>query len=253
MIDALPIELLPDSARTELDTVTAPLKAFDFDTEVRSRVAAMLEEIESAIDVEVLDQVRAAQTEAATFIASIDPRPAIEGLERDTFTPALERIHGVDPDAALAPVRDAIARIPDLSHLLDPADQLFDELLEGYDRFSPRPLLQPVVAPLAAARAAIAEQLRLDATRAQVEAVRAAALGAVDEVNVAHWLDALAQAAAAALPGSGGAAGAPLGQLVLRLTGHDTSLDPRDVRDGPRPPLGACRLHGPHRVRSRHP
>jgi hypothetical protein len=225
VIDALPLELLPDSARSELDTVTGPIKSFDFDTEIRQKVADQIAAIEDAIDTEVLDQVRQAQAQAAEFITSIDPRPPVEAFERDSFTPALDKVRTFDPDQQLAPMRDAIAAVPDLSRLLDPADAQFDALMARFDELAPRALLEPVAAPLRAARTQAIEQLHLDAIEAQVSAARDAASSTIDAVSVTRWIDALAELAEASLPAPGPAHGSEIGQVVIRLTGAAESLD----------------------------
>ena len=225
VIDALPLELLPDSALSELNTVIGPIKSFDFDTEIRQRIADQIAEIEDSIDTEVLDQVRQAQVQAAEFITSIDPRPPLEAFERDSFTPALEKVKTFDPDEALAPMREAIAAVPDLSRLLDPADAQFDALMARFEELAPRGLLEPVAAPLRAARTQAIEQLRLDAIEAQVAAASDAASSTIDNVSVIRWIDALAELAAASLPAPGPADGSEIGQVVIRLTGTADGLD----------------------------
>jgi hypothetical protein len=225
VIDALPLDLLPDSARSELDTVIEPIKTFDFDTEVTQRLADQLDEIRSAIDEDVLGQVRAAQAEATEFLASIDPRPQLQAFERDTFDVAVAKIQEVNPDGLLAPLHEALAQVPDLGALLDPADALFDELLAGYDSFAPRSLLAPLTDPVDAARAAIAGQLHLDAVRSELDGARATALAAIEDVSIVRAIDALIALVEGVLPRPGPGRGGALGQVVLRLTEGTEALE----------------------------
>jgi hypothetical protein len=218
VIEVLPFDLLPDSARAELDTVIEPIKTFDFDTEITQRLADQLDEIRAAIDEDVLGQVRAAQAEAADFLASIDPRPPLQAFEHDTFDVAVAKIQEVNPDALLAPLHEALAEVPDLGALLDPADALFDELLAGYDSFAPRSLLAPLTDPVDAARVAIAGQLHLDAARSELDGARASALAAIEDVSIVRAIDALITLVEGVLPRPGSGRGGVLGQVVLRLT-----------------------------------
>jgi hypothetical protein len=227
VVGALPLDLLPDSVRSELDVVIQPIKTFDFDAEVTQAFAAQVAEIRDAIDEGALAKVREATAEALAFIAELDPREPLAELEREAFDPALERIRSLDPDLAMAPVREALDAIPDLAGLLAPADEAFDELLTGYDAVAPATLLAPIREGIDAARASVEGQLRLPAIRQHVANARATSLQAIESVSVQQALDALMRLAEEALPPPGEVGGAALGQVVLRVTGVAGFVDAR--------------------------
>jgi hypothetical protein len=227
VVDALPLDLLPDSVRTELDVVIQPIKTFDFDTEVTQAFAAKVAEIRDAIDEEALAKVREATAEALAFLAGLDPSEPLAEFEREAFDPALERIRSLDPDLAMAPVREALDSIPDLAGLLTPADEAFDQLLAGYDAVAPSTILAPVREGVDAARARVEGLLQLPAIRQHVADARAASLQAIESLSIQRGLDALMLLAEEALPPPGAVGGAALGQVVLSATGVAGSVDAR--------------------------
>ena len=75
-----------------------------------------------------------------------------------------------DPDAILAPVREALSGLGGLKDLLKPADEVFDRLLAGLDELNPAALLDPVAADVDAARTQIQAALQVERWSAEVSA-----------------------------------------------------------------------------------
>ncbi|WP_261565107.1 hypothetical protein [Frankia gtarii] len=220
VISKIPFDLLPDSAVKDLHDALTPLKAINFGKAVGEPLSGAIAEILTGIDGPLLDEVAQAFAEVADFLARLDPRPSLAAVERDGFDPFLVRVQSLDPDAIIAPVRDALRSLGGLKDLLAPADQAFDTLLRAVDALDPAPLLDPIVTRLDDARAEIRRTIGLSAWAGQVDAGTDQLLAAIDLVRLADVLDGAVELVENLLPAAGserrGSAG---GQVLARLLG----------------------------------
>lgn len=178
VIAAVPISLLPDDTRKELDDAVKPIKDIDFDTEVRDVLENVLDEIMTALDTDVLDEIDEAFHEVLAFIQSIDPRARLHQFEQEDFDPMLARIRAVDPTEILKPISDVIDEVKaaiadvDLRHdVLGPLEEAFDELEQAFAGLDPAELLAPVEQQLGQLRQQIENALGLDVWTARLAAI----------------------------------------------------------------------------------
>ena len=178
VVAAVPISLLPDDTKQELDSAVQPIKDIDFDTDVRDVLEQQLDAILTALNTDVLDEIGALYQEVVAFIKSIDPRAALQQFEQQDFDPMLARIQAVDPTEILKPVSDvidevkaAIAGVDLRKDVLGPLEDAFDELEKAFDDLNPAAMLQPVEDELGQVRASIANALQLDEWQARLALV----------------------------------------------------------------------------------
>ena len=138
-------------------------------------------------------------------------------------------MQAIDPDAILAPVKEALSGLGGLQHLLDPADEAFDQLLTEIDALDPAPLLDPIAATVDEVRTTIVQTLALDRWTAEINAVCDRILAVADLLNVSDVVDMpltlLDEFWPAADSPNRGLAGA---QLVAKMLGP--AAGPLDVR-----------------------
>jgi len=200
VIAAVPISLLPDDTRKELDDAVKPIKDIDFDTEVRDVLENALDEIMTALDTDVLDEIDEAFHEVLAFIQGIDPRARLQQFEQEDFDPMLERIRAVDPTEVLKPISDVIDQVKaaiadiDLRHdVLGPLEDAFTQVEQAFADLDPAALLAPVEQALGQLRQQIVNALGLDtwtARLALVDPFVTTLLGRLDFDTVVALLDA---------------------------------------------------------------
>jgi hypothetical protein len=178
VVAAVPVSLLPDDTKQELDQAVQPIKDIDFDTDVRDVLEQQLDAILTALNTSVLDEIDQLYQQVVAFIQSIDPRAALTQFEQDDFDPMLARIQAVDPTEILKPVSNviddlkaAVARV-DLRHdVLGPLEDAFDELEQGFARLDPAVLLQPLEEEVGQLHDEIVRVLQLDEWQARLALV----------------------------------------------------------------------------------
>ncbi len=190
IVAAVPLSLLPDDMRQELDDAVAPIKAIDFDADVRDVLKNRLEAILTALDTSILDEVQEAYQKVVEFLQGIDPRPRLQKFEHDDFDPMLERIRAIDPTEILAPVADVIAKIKatvagiDIGRdVLSPLEKAFSELEDGFAKLDPSTLLQPLEQQVGQLRSQIARALALDQWQTRLQSIDAFVTGLLDRLD----------------------------------------------------------------------
>jgi hypothetical protein len=198
VVAKVPIELLPDDVRSELDEVIRPIKAIDFDTDVRAVLVAQLQVIMDSLETDVLDEVEVAYQAVVAFLEEIAPRAPLEQLEQEAFDPMLERVRTVDPAAVLEPatrvldeLRAAVAGLDVRGDVLDPLDAAFDEVAGPLDALDPAPLLAPLEERVTAAREAITGTLGLDTWSERITAAETFATALAGRLDWAALVDLL--------------------------------------------------------------
>jgi len=175
VVAAVPVSLLPDDTRKELDDAVQPIKDIDFDTDVRDVLENELDAIVTALNTDVLDEIEQAYQEVVAFIQSIDPHAALQQFEQNEFDPMLARIQAIDPTEILKPVSDVIDEVKstvagiDLRHdVLGPLEDAFTQLEQAFDQLDPAAMLAPLEEQVGELRNSIAHALHLDELQAQL-------------------------------------------------------------------------------------
>jgi hypothetical protein len=176
VVDAIPLDLLPDEQKRKLPELTRPIKEIDFQADVADVLSQQLDEILDAVDEEVLAEVAQAFADVTTFLRDeVDPRGHFEAFESEHLAPLLERLRAFDPEEALRPVADALDRVREVVRSLDvdaalaPIEEVFDDLVERLDGFDPTVLVAAHLGRATAARDRVRELIALDRWTARLD------------------------------------------------------------------------------------
>ena len=228
VISAIPFDLLPEGARAEASSALAPLKQIDFNDDVAQPLGQTMSEVLAEVEGPTLDDIIQAFAQVTAFLAEIDPRPGLAEIEREGFGAFVEAVQAIDPDAILAPVREALSGLSGLKDLLKPADEAFARLLAGLDELDPAPLLDPVAADVDEARAQIQAALQLDRWSAEVTAAADRLHQVIGLVHLTNVVDLPLLLLNHLWPATGAPdRGLPGAQLVAQLFGP--AVGPLDV------------------------
>ncbi len=189
IIEAVPIALLPEDMEADLHNAVQPVKAVDFDRDVRQILITKLEEILERLDGDILGEIERMSGEIVAFLQQHDPGEKLEELESRYFDPMLATILAVNPEEILKPVIEVIddlkGRLPDLDlHALvvEQLDGIFDDIIGYYDQCAPGPLLAPLVEEVDAFRRRIIELTGIDGWADHIDTL---------EQQVNRWLEGL--------------------------------------------------------------
>ncbi len=169
IVEAVPVELLPDDMEADLQEAVQPVKSIDFDRDVREVLIDKLEQILDKVDDDILGEIDRMSKEIVAFLQEHDPQEKLEELEKQYFDPLLETIQNVDPDTIFEPVTEVIDEIK--SHIedidiralvIDQIDGVFDEIISYYDKCDPEPLLAPIVNEVDTFRERVIEVSKID-------------------------------------------------------------------------------------------
>lgn len=176
IIANVPLGMLPDSAKADLDEVVQPLQAIDFDAQVRQVLVQAMDQILTELDDDVLAEIQALYEDLLSFLRGIDPGPFISDWEAENFQPLIDHLLAIDPDTVLAPVADAIAEVQQQlrgfdirDQVLGSVEQVFDDILARFDEFNPAVLVEPVVERVAQVRQAVIDATGIDHWADQVD------------------------------------------------------------------------------------
>lgn len=230
VISALPFELLPDSAKRELDKVVQPIQSIHFKQDVVDVLTTQLNEILSRVETDVLDEIDKAFQDVVIALGEFDPRNIIDPLD-EQFDAFMGRLQAVNPEELLAPVIDAIdqirAQIASLdlrARILDPLDEGFERIVSVLDEINPAQLLVPLEEQVGQLRQRILDVTHLDQWADRVtEAHQAfdAFLTRFDPTGLGPRLDALLDAALAVpRPPGRSVVGSIIAALVERTGVH---------------------------------
>ena len=225
LVSKVPVDLLPDDVKQDLEEAVAPIKQIDFDTAIKSVLEGQLDEILNTLDTEVLDEVAAAYAAVLVFLEGINPRPGFEELEREAFDPLVARLQAIDVAAVFEPVADVLDELKDAVRsfdlqrdVLQPLDDAVGELRDAFAGLDPAAAIAPIVQQVDELRQSIADVLRLDEWLNRLDAAVAfvdALLARLDFDGLVALLDSAWDALRPA-PGSGQGSSA-LGTLLAGL------------------------------------
>lgn len=228
VVDAIPFDLLPESAKSEVTSALEPIKEIDFGSDVREPLSEAMNAALSEVEGPALDEISQAFAQVASFLTSIDPRPELAAIESEGFGTLVSAVQAIDPDVILAPIKEALSGLSGLKDLLAPADEAFDQLLAGLDQLDPAQLLDPIASDVDEVRAQILSALGVDAWVDHVTQACDRLLEVTELVHLADVLDMPMTLLDELWPPAGsqrdGLAGA---QLVARMLGPDAG--PLDV------------------------
>jgi hypothetical protein len=193
LVSAVPVDILPDDVKHDLEEAVAPIKQIDFDTAIKTVLEGQLHDILNELDTTVLDEVAAAYAEVLAFLNSINPRTAFEQLEHEAFDPMLARVAAIDPAEVLQPVanvldelKDAVRSIDLRADVLQPLDDAFGELRSAFADLDPAAALQPLVDEVAQLRTGISDTLQLDKWVERLDAAQAFVDRSLERVDFAR-------------------------------------------------------------------
>jgi hypothetical protein len=169
IVSKVPVDLLPDDAKQDLEQAVAPIKEIDFDTAIKQVLEGQLDEILRTLDTDVLDEVTAAYKQVVDFLEEINPRPAFQELEREAFDPLVDRLKAIDVAALFEPVENVLDELKDAVRSFDlerdvlkPLDDAFQELRDAFAGLDPAVAVAPIVKQVDELRESVEAALQLD-------------------------------------------------------------------------------------------
>ncbi len=238
VISQVPLGMLPEDAKRDLDQAVEKIQAVDFETQVRQVLAQAMDQILTELDDEVLKDIQALYQQLMTFLTGLDPRGHIAEWEQTNFQPLIDHLVAIDPDTVLKPVADAIASVQDQLRQLEVRDQVlgavtrvFDGILARFDEFNPATLIAPVVDRVAVARQAVIDATGIDRWVDQVDALSGklmTALEAIDPTKLLSRLQGAYDAFVASLRSDG--EGSLIGSIVAALLQEAMPVRPSSWR-----------------------
>lgn len=223
IVDTVPFGMLPTDVQQEIVDACKPVKAIDFSA-IADALTAELDGIIAALDTDVLAEVDAAYQAVVGFLASIDPRAAIDAFEAGAFAELEARVLALDPSALFAPVSEALDSVRGLladvdltAELLGPLEDGFAVLRERLAELDPAALLQPAREEVDAVRADIEATLHLDTWADAATTTRTTIEGWLDRLDPAALAAALSDEVGARLAAAVPATPGVIGTLVAAL------------------------------------
>jgi hypothetical protein len=223
VIDAVPFGMLPTDIQQEIVDLSRPVKEIDFEV-IALGLRDELRAIVDALDTEVLDEVDAAYQDVVTFLASIDPGQAIASFEAGPLAELRATVDGIDPEALLAPVEEALAPVRSLldgidlrAMVLDPVAGIFDEVRAGLAQLDPAALLAEARQQVDDLRTRITDALALSTWAAQLTAGRDQLVAVLDGIDPAALAAAASGGVMDRLRSEPREGPGPIGQLVATL------------------------------------
>lgn len=194
VIDAVPLDILPDDVEADLQEAVKPVKAIDFE-EVKNTLVSALNDIRTSFDEDVLGEIDAIYQEIITFLQDNNPRGPIEELEATVFDEFLARLQQIDPDVILQPVADvidqakaAVASIDLRADVLDEVDAVFDQILAYYDQLEPTALFAPVTDRIDTVRSDVKELTGIESWTDQLDSIVSQLKDVLDNVDLENWV-----------------------------------------------------------------
>jgi hypothetical protein len=186
VISQVPLDLLPDSMKADLDAALAPVREVDPEA-----VQAKIEELlqigpggELALRGDLEAALAGVQAKLGELLATLDqhhPQKYLEQIDRELVSIA-SKIQALTPQLTLEPVTQAIQSLEsalgsfDLARELEPVQAVFDDAIGLLDQYSPAALLRPLEARVSEARRQVKTAIRIDDWRPALDDVSAKAL-----------------------------------------------------------------------------
>lgn len=170
-ISKLPLSLLPDSMKQDLDTAVAPIRALDGPTveaEIEDLLGISGGQFQLRPDLQAaIADIQAKFDELIATLQQHDPRTYLQNLDQQLSQIAAQ-ISALSPQIGLQPIQDAIQKVKteigsfDLSAALQPVHAVFQQIDATLQEYSPDKLIDPIEKRVNDARTAIVATIRLD-------------------------------------------------------------------------------------------
>ena len=195
VVSQVPLDLLPDSMKADLDTALAPVRDVDPDA-VETEIESLLQ-IGPDGEFQLRDDLEGAlaeiQAKFEELIATLDEHHPSKYLDQiDTELAAVAaKIQALAPQLTLEPVQQAIQQLKsalgsfDLAHELQPVQAVFDTAIESLDQYSPVHLLQPLEDRVTEARHQVEAAIRINDWRPALDGLASTALAQLDVLDPA--------------------------------------------------------------------
>ncbi len=233
VIAAVPLDLLPDDMEQDLQNAVQPVKAINFDSEVREVLVNKLDDILEKLDTDILGEIDRMAKEIIAFLQEHDPTETLDDLETRYFDPMLEKIQAVNPEELLRPVTEVIEQVKERINeldiralVLDKIDVVFDDIIAYYDQCDPEPLLAPMVDQVDAFRARIIELTGIDSWTGHINTLQEQLNQGLDRLDfgkIINDIDAVYTSLLRTL-GHDADSGNVMGGLIAGLLGGDMTV-----------------------------
>lgn len=240
VVSAIPLGLLPDSMKADLDTAVRPVREVD--------VAAFAAQLEAFLQItpdgkfalrgdieQAIVDIQREYDNVIKVVEEHDPRKYLDIAEEELKKLA-DSIHGFSPQLTLAPVREAIDRVKDailafdLDQYLAPVRQVFDQILGAIDQYSPSALVAPLQQKLDEVRSTITDAIKLELWAPELDRLVGQGehlLSIVDEEFLETQLRAILDEVNRSLSQLTGSAASGVGTLLVSLlSGLGLRVDP---------------------------
>jgi hypothetical protein len=179
-IGAVPLGLLPESMKADLETAVAPVRAINVD-QVKDEIEGLLAIREGRFELRAVldDALREIQERYNALLAEVeqrDLRHLIAPIDAE-LAKIRQRVSRLAPQLTLQPLQDAVARVKeslaafDLRAQLRPLDEAFARIPALLEEYSPDRLIQPLADRVAQARDTLVSALRLSEWDASLTAL----------------------------------------------------------------------------------
>jgi hypothetical protein len=195
VVSQVPLNLLPDSMKADLDAALAPVREVD-PAAVETAIESLLQigpdgtfQLRGDLD-DALAGVQAKFEELLQTLDEHHPRKYLDQIDTELNTIAV-KIQALAPQLTLEPVQQAIDQVKaalgsfDLEHELEPVQAVFDNAIAFLDQYSPAQLLAPIELRVAAARHALEDAVRIPDWRPTLDGVAATVVGQLDVLDLA--------------------------------------------------------------------
>lgn len=200
VIGAVPLGLLPDSMKADLDAAVAPIRAIDME-QVKNEIEGLLAIREGKFELRgpLEDALREIQQRYDALVQEVrraDPRQLIAPINAE-FARIRQTVERLAPQLTLQPLQDAVQRVKqglasfDLAAQLRPLDEAFARVLSLVDAYSPVALIQPLEEQLTQARERLVSMVRLREWEASLDALHEQGKHLLDQFDPARLADLL--------------------------------------------------------------
>lgn len=193
VISAVPLGMLPDSMKADLDAAVKPVR--DVDAQAVEREIEGLLQISADGKFQLRGDLEGAikdiQRKFDEVVATLEehhPRKYLEQIDQK-LSELASKIQDLSPQLALEPVQEAIARLKsslssfDIERELQPMQAVFDQALAFLNQYSPTQLLQPIQERVRAARENLIRAIKLNEWNTVLDKLSGQATGQLDALD----------------------------------------------------------------------
>ncbi|HKB67960.1 MAG TPA: hypothetical protein VKC61_19025 [Pyrinomonadaceae bacterium] len=196
VISAVPLNLLPDSMKADLETALKPIREVDAEA-VETEIEGLLQispggEFQLRAQLETaLEDVQAKFDEVITTLEENHPRKFLQQID-EKLSEIAQKIQELSPQLALEPVQEAITNLKaslnsfDLERELQPIQQVFDQAITTLNQYSPAALLQPLQERVRSARENLIDVIKLNEWRALLDSLSGLTSSQLDVLDPAQ-------------------------------------------------------------------